>query len=90
MLVIDDDPAVLEAMREALASRGVRTVTAPSLKCALARLPECGQYPDVIVSDFRLSETENGIDAVERIRHELGVAIPAMIITGDTAPGGYA
>jgi signal transduction histidine kinase/CheY-like chemotaxis protein len=86
MLVIDDDPAVLEAMHEVLTSRGAKTVTAASLKCALARLPECGQYPDVIISDFRLSESENGIDAVERIRHELGVTIPALIITGDTAP----
>ncbi len=86
VLVIDDDAAVLEAMQEALRGWGVRAVTARSLKCALARLPECGRYPDAIISDFRLSEERNGIEAIQRIQHELGVAIPAMIVTGDTAP----
>ena len=86
VLVIDDDEPVLEAMREALRGWGVETVTARSLPCALARLPECGRYPDVIVSDYRLGAGASGVDAIRRIRHELGMAIPAMIITGDTAP----
>jgi CheY-like chemotaxis protein len=86
VLVIDDDEPVLEAMREALRGWGVEAVTARSLACALERLPECGRYPDVIVSDYRLGEGASGIDAIKRIRHELGMAIPAMIITGDTAP----
>jgi two-component system, sensor histidine kinase len=86
VLVIDDDPAVLEAMAEALRQWGARAVAAKSLRCALERLPECGRYPDVIVSDFRLGEEQNGLDAVARIRHELGVSVPAMIVTGDTAP----
>ena len=86
VLVIDDDPAVLEAMAEALRHWGARAVTAKSLRCALERLPECERYPDVIVSDFRLGEEHNGLDAVARIRHELGVPVPAMIVTGDTAP----
>ena len=86
MLVIDDDPAVLEAMAEALRLWGARAVTAKSLACALERLPECGRYPDAIVSDFRLGDERNGLDAVARIRHELGLDVPAMIVTGDTAP----
>ena len=86
VLVIDDDTPVLEAMREALRSWGVTAVTARSLACALARLPECGRYPDAIVSDFRLGHGASGIEAIKRIQHELGVAVPAMIITGDTAP----
>ena len=64
----------------------VEAVTARSLSCALARLLECGRYPDVIVSDYRLGAGASGVDAIRRIRHELGMAIPAMIITGDTAP----
>ena len=86
VLVIDDDPAVLEAMTEALRYCGARVVGAKSLACALERLPDCERYPDAIVSDFRLGEDRNGIEAVARIRHELGMDVPAMIITGDTAP----
>ena len=33
-----------------------------------------------------LGEDRNGVDAVARIRHELGFEVPAMIVTGDTAP----
>jgi signal transduction histidine kinase/CheY-like chemotaxis protein len=86
VLVIDDDPAVREAMAESLRHWGARAVTAKSLRCALERLPQCGRYPDAIVSDFRLGDEHNGLDAVARIRHELGVDVPAMIVTGDTAP----
>jgi CheY-like chemotaxis protein len=86
VLVIDDDPAVREAMAESLRHWGARAVTAKSLGCALARLPECERYPDAIVSDFRLGDEHNGLDAVARIRHELGIEVPAMIVTGDTAP----
>jgi len=86
VLVIDDEAQVREAMAEALRSWGLRPITARSLQCALERLAECERYPDALVSDFRLGEDQNGIDAVERIRHELGFPIPAMIVTGDTAP----
>jgi signal transduction histidine kinase/CheY-like chemotaxis protein len=86
VLVIDDDPAVREAMAESLQQWGARAVTAPSLACALERLPDCERYPDAIVSDFRLGDEHNGLDAVARIRHELGIDVPAMIVTGDTAP----
>jgi CheY-like chemotaxis protein len=73
-------------MAAALHHWGARAVLAKSLGCALERLPECGRYPDLVVSDFRLGEEQNGLEAVERIRHELGVPVPAMIVTGDTAP----
>jgi CheY-like chemotaxis protein len=86
VLIIDDDPAVRDAMAESLRHWGARAVTAKSLACALERLPECERYPDAIVSDFRLGDEHNGLDAVARIRHELGIDVPAMIVTGDTAP----
>lgn len=86
VLLIDDDPQVLDAMTEAMLSWDVRAVTARSLDQALARLPECERYPDAIVSDFHLGDHENGIETIHQIRRELGVDVPAMIVTGDTAP----
>lgn len=86
VLVIDDDPRVLDAMSGTITNWGMHAVTARSLQQALDRLPECGRYPDAIISDFRLGDRETGIDAVTRIRHELGIDVPAMIVTGDTAP----
>jgi signal transduction histidine kinase/ActR/RegA family two-component response regulator len=86
ILVIDDDPLVLDAMGETLRSWGVRAVKARSLQLALDRLPDCERYPDAIVSDYRLSEEHSGIHVVARIRHELGLEVPALIVTGDTSP----
>ena len=42
--------------------------------------------PDLIICDYRLRELENGIDVVRRLRTEFGDTVPAVLITGDTAP----
>jgi CheY-like chemotaxis protein len=42
------------------------------------------RYPDLIVADLRLAQNHSGIDAVRRLRDELGYAIPAIIVSGDT------
>jgi CheY-like chemotaxis protein len=48
-------------------------------------LDSIGRVPDVIVSDFRLPE-EDGIAVVARLREKFGRDIPAILVTGDTAP----
>jgi two-component system, sensor histidine kinase len=42
--------------------------------------------PDLIISDYRLRNDEDGIAAIERLRSEFNSDIPAILITGDTAP----
>jgi CheY-like chemotaxis protein len=42
--------------------------------------------PDLVICDYRLREGENGIRVIERMRSEYNQDIPAMLITGDTAP----
>ena len=42
--------------------------------------------PDLILSDYRLRDDENGITTIERLRTEFNNDIPAILITGDTAP----
>ena len=44
------------------------------------------RLPDLIVSDYRLRGSENGIEVVELLRNEFNVDIPALLVTGDTAP----
>jgi CheY-like chemotaxis protein len=41
---------------------------------------------DVIICDYRLRGTENGLDAIEKVRMEFCSDIPALLVTGDTAP----
>ena len=44
-----------------------------------------GQH-DLIISDLRLADGENGIEVIERLRKALGTPVPAFVISGDTAP----
>jgi two-component system, sensor histidine kinase len=51
-----------------------------------SKLVELQRMPDLIVSDYRLRAGENGIQVVEMLRSEFNVEIPALLVTGDTAP----
>ncbi len=81
VVVIDDDPLVLEATGGLLRSWGCQVITAESYGAALARLAEIGRRPDLIVCDYRLSEGATGIDAIEGLRSAF--EIPALLISGD-------
>ena len=81
IVVIDDDPLVLEATGGLLRSWGCEVVTADSYGDALVRLSELRRRPDLIVCDYRLAQGETGIDAIEGLRSAF--EIPALLISGD-------
>jgi signal transduction histidine kinase/integral membrane sensor domain MASE1 len=86
ILVIDDAPIVLEGTGGLLGKWGYAVVTAGSAEAALIQLTEREQRPDLIVSDYHLANGETGIEAIERIDAAFGASIPAILISGDTAP----
>jgi signal transduction histidine kinase/FixJ family two-component response regulator len=86
VLVIDDEPAICQAMADVLSSWGCGVLTAESGEEAVAHLAARGFAPDVIVADYRLREGCTGADAIAKVRRHLGRAVPAAILTGDTAP----
>jgi signal transduction histidine kinase/ActR/RegA family two-component response regulator len=86
IVVIDDEQAIREAMSSLLTSWGHRVVAAGSADEAMERLSTCPERPDVLICDYRLRGEENGLGAIERLRSEYNESIPAMLITGDTAP----
>jgi two-component system, sensor histidine kinase len=88
VVVIDDDPLILEATEGLLRSWGCCVVTAQSCDEALVRLAEteAGRGPDVIVCDYQLSRGMTGVDAIERLRSAFG-KIPALLVSADaTSP----
>jgi signal transduction histidine kinase len=85
-LVIDDDATNLESMRGLLASWGCCVITAASCEEALACLAADNRAPDVIISDYHLANGATGDVAIARLRGRYGVAVPAFLISGDTAP----
>ena len=86
VVVIDDDPLVLEAMRGILKSWGCSVVTAKSDGAALAALARQERQPDLIISDYRLEDGRTGFEVIEYLRAAIGAQIPAFLISGDTAP----
>jgi signal transduction histidine kinase/CheY-like chemotaxis protein len=86
VLVIDDEGAVQEGMAALLRKWKCDVLTAGSGKEMLEQLVAVQRLPDLIVSDFRLRGSETGIEVVEMLRNEFNVDIPALLVTGDTAP----
>lgn len=87
VLVIDDEAAILEGMQALLSAWGCAVAVAPSGDAALAALGNLERYPDLIVADHRLCDSETGTQVIARIRAELGIAVPAILITGTTVFG---
>jgi two-component system, sensor histidine kinase len=86
VVVIDDEQAVRESMREVLQQWGARALLAASAEDAQAQLARVGEAPAAIIADYRLRDAENGIDAIRRLQETCGAELPGVLITGDTAP----
>jgi signal transduction histidine kinase/CheY-like chemotaxis protein len=85
VLVIEDDALVRVALVGLLASWGIKVYEASALSGALAIVAN-GVQPDLLISDYRLQEGDNGIEAVTQLRVALGQALPAFLMSGDTDP----
>jgi CheY-like chemotaxis protein len=83
--VIDDDPSAVDAMRALFSSWGADVAGGCDANDALAALGQLERYPDLIVADFRLDGDGSGLDAVALLRDELGVRVPAIVVSGDTS-----
>ena len=86
IVVVDDDPLVLDSTCGLLLSWGCTVVTGESGSSALAALLEHRRPPDLIISDFRLSGGKTGIDAIAELRRAFPETIPAFLVSGDTSP----
>jgi signal transduction histidine kinase/CheY-like chemotaxis protein len=85
VVVIDDDPAAIEGMEALFATWDASVVGGLDADAALDALGREGRYPDLLVADLRLADGASGLDAIARIREELGLAVPAIVVSGDTA-----
>jgi CheY-like chemotaxis protein len=86
ILVVDDELMVQQAMSSLLKSWGSDVIVASSGAEMLERIAACPAAPDLILCDYRLPGEENGIDVIKRLQAEFNEDIPAILITGDTAP----
>ncbi len=83
VLVVDDEAEVAVGMQVLLSSMGCSVVTADCTRRAVAAARE--RKPDIMLVDFRLRGKDNGITTVRTIQF-LYPKLPAILISGDTAP----
>ncbi|MGQ9367641.1 hybrid sensor histidine kinase/response regulator [Azospirillum sp. A39] len=86
ILVIDDDSVILVAMRALLEQWGYEVVAAVSADEAIELLLGLGRQPRAILADYRLREGRTGVEAIRDVFGVCGVRVPAVVLTGDTAP----
>ncbi len=86
VVLVDDDPIVLESTGVILADWGCEVLVGDTVAAAQEQVAKSGRTPDIILADLRLKGEETGLEAVERIRELTGQRVPAIIVTGDTAP----
>lgn len=84
--VVDDEPDVVDALRMVLESWGYQVVTAGHPEDAIDQLVRRKQVPDLMIADYRLHNGITGGQAIARLRLRLNAEVPAIILTGDTAP----
>ncbi|MDO9280792.1 MAG: hybrid sensor histidine kinase/response regulator [Methylotenera sp.] len=84
ILMIEDDESIRIGTQHLFQSWGATCDTAETIEEALAIALK--HPPQIIVSDYRLRSHRNGEEAIRILRDTLGYKIPAIILTGDTAP----
>ena len=83
ILIVDDDPAVLEMLQLLFDDEGHRTVVATDGHQALELAAQGSTVPDLVIADYNLPKGLNGLEIVARVQNQLQHAIPAIILTGD-------
>jgi len=84
ILVVDDEPATVDLLREFLAGKGYEVLTASEGEEALRKVKE--ERPHLILLDVRLPKM-SGLEVLKRVReidHEAGVIMVTAVAEEET------
>ncbi len=81
-LLIENDESVRTALAGLLETWGASTLDSAGADEAIQLLDDLGIAPDVIVADYHLDDSLDGLDAIAAVRARHGV-IPAVLVTAD-------
>jgi CheY-like chemotaxis protein len=85
VLVVDNEPAILEGMRLLLTGWGCEVWTAFNLDSAQAVIRAQRANPEVIIADYHLDEGD-GLDLIKALRWKTQADAPAILVTADRTP----
>lgn len=86
IVVIDDEESIVEGMKALLSGWGAEVIASTNGDDVLAAVHALARLPDLMIVDFRLGKSENGIQLAQRLRQELDPEIPAILISGSITP----
>jgi PAS domain S-box-containing protein len=89
ILLVEDDPGVLNATRMLLRVEGHEVLAASSQHEAVKQVAE---HPDIglLISDYHLAQNETGLQVVAAVRDATGQDLKAILVTGDTSSAMHA
>jgi two-component system CheB/CheR fusion protein len=83
IVVVDDDPEVLELLEELLKGDGHIVKTATDAQTALKLVGAGAIRPEILLTDYNLPNGMDGLELLTQLRQSLHFALPAIILTGD-------
>lgn len=86
VLLVDDDPVVVSALSMLQQQWGCEVITPRSLDTAVMVVDQAGGGVQLIVTDFYLGGDLAGLGVIDAVRARLGRPVPALPVSGDTAP----
>lgn len=86
IVVVDDEEAIVDGMKTLLTGWGIDVIGSLTGDDVIDAVHVKERMPDLIIADYRLAGGALGTDVIKRLRSELDPEIPAIVITGTTAP----
>lgn len=84
VLVIDNEPTVVDAMQALLSRWGCEVRVASSAEDIEALLSTEPEFrPDLVLADYHLNRGQTGVGLVTDLRRRLDAVIPAIVISAD-------
>ncbi len=85
IVVIENEPAILDGMRTLVTGWGADVIAQPDAASAMQVIERDGRRPTGFVVDYHL-DRGHGIAAIGDLREKYGPDIPAILITADRSP----
>jgi signal transduction histidine kinase/CheY-like chemotaxis protein len=83
VVVVDDDEENLRSMEALCLHWGCSALCAGSTAEVLAALEQHLRTPDLIITDYRIGDGDNGFDLISRLRTAVEEPVPAIVVTAD-------
>ncbi|WP_081504210.1 chemotaxis protein CheB [Sphingomonas sp. PAMC 26621] len=83
IVVVEDDPDVVELLEQLLKSEGHIVKTASDAAAAISLVAGSAIKPELLLTDYNLPGGMDGIDLLRSLRASLPRGLPAIVLTGD-------